>query len=142
MSVDKNDPLIDALRKRIEHLQERVAELEQTVADIAAQTEPEASEYGSMSRPQKVHRIRVALLRDAIQSNQRAAMDYHAVRAVFDNRPSPGHAYNLMAWAADADGYEYIEPGDRNNQLRVDADAVNDEHLFQAANNPHSIEQP
>ena len=117
-------------REENERLRDRVAELEELV-----DPDPGGVAYEQLTRDQKVHRVRVALLEQATAGNT-PVMKYDDVRWLFDGKPSAGHAYDLMELAASADGYVYEEGGHGSGQkrIRVEPDAVNDERIFHAAN--------
>lgn len=114
-----------------DRLRERVAELEELV-----DPDPGSVAYEQLTREQKVHRVRVALLEQAT-AGKAPTMKYDDVRWLFDGKPSAGHAYTLMELAAEADGYihETGGHGDGNIRVRVEPDAVNDERVVHAANN-------
>jgi len=64
----------------------------------------------------------------------KAWFDYNDVKALFGNRPSNGHAYDLMEIAAELDGFEYgTFHGEK--RLRANLEAVNDDAVLHAANN-------
>ena len=119
---------------RMEQLEDRVAELEQLV-----DPDPGTTAYEQLTREQKVHRVRVALLEQAT-AGKSPVMKYDDVRWLFDGKPSAGHAYTLMELAAEADGYAYETGGHGKGQkrIRVEPDAVNDERVIHAANNGDS----
>lgn len=133
-------PLVEALRRkvtdqesRIDQLENRLAELEQTVTP-----DPHMLDYEQLTKEQKVHKLRVHLIREA-ETNQTggAQLKYREVKALFDGHPSPGHCYDLMEAAAHAEGFAYDRAGQNNNgdkRVRVTLDAVNDDSLFHAAN--------
>jgi len=152
MSKDKNDDIPDTvqsqldrinrnavtaietaqeLREENQRLRERLAELEEVV-------DPDpATEYETLSKDQKVRRVRKALLRDALNASGVASMTYSEVRAIFDNNVSPGHAYNLMEQAAHMEGFAYDRAGPQNQgqkRVRVEADSVKDNTLIQSVN--------
>lgn len=120
---------IDDLKAENERLRDRVATLERVVDPDGIETD-----YGGLSREQKAFRLRTALVREALESNGRAAMNYKQVKSLFGNRPSPGHAYDLMDHAADADGFQIDETADAR-RLTVKTESVNDETVIHAANN-------
>ena len=130
--LDSMGRLTTDLAERVEELEERVAELEELV-----DPDPGNVEYGQLTKAQKVHRVRKALLEAATRSNGVASMKYKEVMALFNNKPSPGHAYDLMEAAAELDGYAYDAAGGGrgDKRVRVDAEAVNDDRLFHAVNN-------
>lgn len=121
---------IDELEDENERLRERVAELSKIVAP-----DPERTEYESLTRPQKVHRLRVALVEQAAtQANGKSMMTYRDVQWLFDGQPSAYHAYTIMELAGELDGFSYDT--DQGDQIRILAnlDATKDETLICAAN--------
>jgi len=120
---------VDAAAERIDDLSERVAELEQVV-----DPDPGSQEYEQMTKAQKVHRIRVALLEQA-DNGKIPSMKYKDVLWLFDGHPSAGHVYDLMERAADADGYHYDTNQNDEKRIRVEPDGVNDESIVHAVNN-------
>lgn len=119
---------LDEAEDERDRLRERVAELEELV-----DPDPGATEFGQLSRPQKVHRLRRHVVKQAAKTNGRWAMKYKEVKALFDGLPSDGHCYDLMERAGKLDGFQYgTFHGDK--QLRAKLDAVNDETLIHAAN--------
>lgn len=135
---DETDPLVEALRRKVNTQAERIDDLESRVAELEQLVDPDpgTTAYEQLTRDQKVHRVRVALLEQAIAGTS-AVMKYDDVRWLFDGKPSAGHAYTLMELAAEADGYTYEQGGHGKGQkrIRVEPDAVNDERVIHAANN-------
>ncbi|MFC6765406.1 hypothetical protein [Natrinema soli] len=114
-----------------ERLKERVGKLE---AEL--NPNPDSKPYKELGRDEKVQKLREYLVSMASSRHSgKFAMEYNDVVALFDGQPSPGHAYDLMEIAGNADGFAFKEFDDRTNQLRVNLDDVNDETLFHAANN-------
>lgn len=137
LAGDRADPDDDTMMDaavaavgRVEALEDRVAELEELV-----DPDPGGTAYEQLTRDQKIHRVRVALLEQAA-AGKHPTMSYDDVQWLFDGKPSPGHAYDLMELAAEADGYAYETGGYGNGKkrIRVDPDAVNDERVIHAAN--------
>ena len=138
--TDDIDPLVQALQRKLNNAVDRIDELEDRVAELEQTVDPDPGEvsYEQLTKDQKVFRIRKALGEEASRSNTNAGqMKYKAVMALFNNKPSPGHAYDLMERAAYADGYEYDTSGQGKGEkrIRVKWDAVNDERLIHAVNN-------
>ena len=129
----------DALEDRVAELEDENRQLRERVAELEELVDPDPGnvEYGQLTKAQKVHRVRKALLEAATRSNGVASMKYKEVMALFNNKPSPGHAYDLMEAAAELDGYAYDAAGGGrgDKRVRVDAEAVNDDRLFHAVNN-------
>ncbi|MFC6765989.1 hypothetical protein [Natrinema soli] len=122
---------IDKIAEENERLRERVGKLE---AEL--NPNPDSKPYKELSRDEKVQKLREYLVTMASSRHSgKFAMEYNNVVALFDGQPSPGHAYDLMEIAGNADGFAFKEFDDRTNQLRVNLDDVNDETLFHAANN-------
>jgi len=129
------DTMMDAAEAavaRVESLEERLAEMEELV-----DPDPGGKAYEQLTKDQKVHRVRTALLEQAGNArNGKAKMNYKEVMWLFDGHPSAGHAYDLMERAGSIDGYAYdAAGGDGEKRVRVDTDAVNDDALFHAVNN-------
>lgn len=120
---------VDAAAERMNDLSERVAELEQVV-----DPDPGSQDYQQMTKAQKVHRLRVALLEQA-DDGKIPSMKYKDVLWLFDGHPSAGHCYDLMERAAEADGYYYDTNEGGEKRVRVKPDGVNDESLVHAVNN-------
>lgn len=119
---------IDALQSENEELRKRVIELESQV-----DPDPTGKPYDELSRAEKVRKVRETIFKEAESRNTgKAKMDYRDVMMLFDNRPSPGHAYDLMKIAGEEDGFRYDDSD--NKALLVDSDAVKDEAYFHAAN--------
>lgn len=137
---DDLEPLVDALRRQLKDRTRRIEELEDRVATLEELVDPDPGgvAYEQLTREQKVHRVRVALFEQATDGRT-ASMKYKDVQWLFDGRPSPGHAYDLMELAAEADGFVYDRAGNGNatgdKRIRVEPDAVNDERVIHAANN-------
>jgi len=122
---------ITEIADKNERLRERVGELE---AEL--NPNPDSKPYKELSRDEKVQKLREYLVSMASSKHsEKFAMEYNDVVTLFEGHPSPGHAYDLMEIAGNADGFEFKEFDDRTNQLRVNLDGVNDETLFHAANN-------
>jgi hypothetical protein len=119
---------VDAAAERINDLSERVSELEQVV-----DPDPGSQAYEQMTKAQKVHRLRVALLEQAAEGKI-PSMKYKDVLWLFDGHPSAGHCYDLMERAAEADGYHYDTNNNDEKRIRVEPDAVNDQSLVHAVN--------
>lgn len=130
---------VDDLQDENERLRERVAELEDVLmADL------DAMNYDQLTKRDKVRAIREHLLDEAGSTpNGKASMSYREVRTLFNGHPSPGHAYDLMELAGDAQGFEYERrSGDNKNRLVVNADAVKGETAFHGANKPTTSTAP
>lgn len=119
---------VSELRETVEAQAERIAELEQVVSP-----NPGASDYEDLTRGEKVFRLRKALVIKAAKNGGSAAMDYEAVRSAFDYHPSVGHAYDLMAYAGQADGFTYKDRRG-GKRLIAETDGVNDDTLVHAVN--------
>lgn len=136
--TDDLEPLVDALRRQLKDRTRRVEDLEDRVAELEELVDPDPGgvAYEQLTRDQKVHRVRVALLEQAT-AGKTPVMKYDDVRWLFDGKPSPGHAYDLMELVAEADGYVYEKGGHGKGQkrIRVDPEAVNDDRIVHAANN-------
>lgn len=121
--------------ERFVELADRIERIEQVV-----DTDLDALAYEQMTKRDKVREVRSTMIRQARQGG-RASLTYDAVRSIFGGRPSPGHAYDLMRAAAEAEGFDYQDRADRDNRIVVKLDAVKDEALIRAANN-EPPEQP
>lgn len=135
---------MDALSRGNAYLRERVDELEAEndslrgeLAELGEVVDPDpgSREYASLSKAQKVHRLRRTLVEQAARATtKRAKMEYTDVIYLFDGHPSPGHAYDLMRAASNLEGFQYDTSGERQNRITVDLESVNDESLVHAAN--------
>jgi len=131
---------VESMSRLVPDLHDRVEELEAEVAELKELVDPDPGNvaYQQLTKSQKVHRVRKALLEAATRQGGTASMKYKEVMALFNNKPSPGHAYDLMeAAAVGMEGYTYDAAGQGrgDKRIRVDADAVNDDRLFHAVNN-------
>lgn len=143
--LDEMEARMDALNRSRLYLSERVDDLDAENEQLRARLselsdivdlDPEATDYASLSRDQKVHRIRRVLVEDATRSaTGKAAMTYGEIQALFGKKPSPGHAYDLMDDAGELDGFDYQTPSDREYRIVVDLGDVKDASLVHAANN-------
>lgn len=115
--------------QRINELEERLAQLEQVV-----DTDVGAIRYEQLTKQDKVRKVRIALVNRAGGSGT-ARMTYGEVQSLLNNRPSPGHAYDLMELAGECDGFDYQRPDGPDNRIVVNMDDVNDDALIHAANN-------
>lgn len=126
------------LRERVEELEAENDRLREKLSDLSNVVDPDpgSQDYQSLTKAQKVHRIRRVLVEDAARSrNNRAAMKYGEVQALFGRNPSPGHAYTLMEDAGKLEGFDYQTPEDRDYRIVAKLEGVNDESLVHAANN-------
>lgn len=126
-----------ALKKanRVDELEERVRELEEETAALNLRLSEldEERDYTELSRDDKIGIVREELFRRATEGRGRT-MDYTDVRdAVFDGEPSPAHCYDLMNWAADADGFEFRESDKKNDHLVVDPTKARRSSAFYSA---------
>lgn len=119
---------IQELERENSHLRDRVSELERVIAP-----DPEAESYEDLSREQKVFKLRTALVSKATDNQGRARMKYNDVKWLFNDHPSPGHTYDLMKLAGNADGFDY---NDKTGEKRITVDIgdVNDNAVIRAAN--------
>lgn len=129
------DSIVDALEqihRDLEQIHEELAKMQmETVTDGGDKP------YEQLERDEKVNRIRVRLVEQALDTPRGTAkMEYSDVYWLFDANPSKGHVYDLMRNASTKDGFEYqtFEEGDRNYRLVLDLDELNDESLVHAAN--------
>lgn len=141
----------ETLQDEIWTLEDRLEEQQDTIARLQGQVEPDPASkpYDEKTRDEKVFEVRVAVARRAASNGGRASMDYNNVLSLFGERPSPGHAYQLMrvaaGWEADEKrstvaGYEYEPRVEANDRLRVDLEAVKDDAVIHAVNNPNEGE--
>lgn len=128
---------LDELRDENDRLREKLATLDEIV-----DPNPEARDYASLDRDQKVFILRRHLVEEAARKSGKAALHYRDVKWLFDSQPSAGHCYDLMALAGELDGFAYDTPGGDGGQkrIRVNLDGVNDETLLHAANNADTEE--
>lgn len=136
--TDDTDPLVDALRRKCDAQAKQIDDLEQRLSELERLVEPDPgqTDYETLTKAQKVYRVRKALVETAANTNGRDAMKYKAVIRLFDGHPSPGHAYTLMENSADLDGFAYDTANgkDGEKRIRVKLEDVNDDALVHAAN--------
>lgn len=128
--------LVDALRRKVNAQAGRIEELEGTVERLqrVVDTDMDAKEYDQLTRQDKVREVRDTLVREAMDYGGKARLEYGEVRAIFGNRPSPGHTYNLMELAGEADGFRYDDAEDTPQRVTVELERVNEEAIVRAAN--------
>lgn len=111
---------VNELQSDIEDLRQENQELRQRVTELEA-AQPDASDYESLDRDDKVGLVRQHLLRKARDNNGRAQITYNGVRwEVFDGEPSPAHCYTLLEQAANEPGFTFGTDADDNKALKVD----------------------
>lgn len=123
---------VKELQEENEELKERVAELERVI-----DPDPGSKDYQSMSRAEKVRKLRASLYRKAESKGGKAQITYDEVLALFDHHPSAAHAYQLMERAAYAEGFRYDKMGPNNDgqkRLAVEIQSVKDEENFYTKN--------
>lgn len=136
---------LDALQRARVHFKDRISELEAENEQLREELtelheivnpDPGSTEYESLSKPQKVHRVRKYLVEQAAsQATGKSQLVYREVITLFDGHPSPGHAYDLMEAAGALEGFDYGEDAGGTKRVTVNLDGVNDETLIHAANN-------
>jgi hypothetical protein len=131
---DIDDVLAVAQRAlaRVGDLEDRVAELEAHVVDLQEEQTAHAlrlseldedRQYDTLTRDDKIGIVREWAFERAVDAGGQIALDYDDVRwGCFDGEPGAAHCYDLMQWAAEAEGFERVDPDGANIQLRVDAD--------------------
>lgn len=118
------------LREENQELKDRVAELEDLV-----DPDPGATDYHSLTKEQKVRRIRKTLVENAMATSGTDSMMYKSVMTLFDGHPSAGHCYNLMERAAELEGFQYDQAGGSGQKrVRVNVTDVKDEALLHSVN--------
>jgi hypothetical protein len=96
-----------------------------------------------MTREERVHLLRVAVVRKAQSNGGEALYRYREVASLFDEHPSVGYCYKLMRLAAEYDretgesrkaGFAFGNRGGEKALLAKPA-AVNDDAVFHTVNN-------
>lgn len=134
-TIDAHDRRIGENAKDLAYLKQEVRELRETIDRIerVVDTGSGAATYEAMTRKDKVRKVRAYLVEQA--QSGRAYLTYDNVVAVFDGRPSPGHAYDLMRLAGEAQGFDYQEREDgRPNRIVVEIDEISEDAAFHAVN--------
>jgi len=142
---DDLETRVEVLEQRLDSMYEWVEEVERSNNELTRQVDelhelvnpdPGSIEYDQLTKAQKVRRIRQTLV-DSAGNRGVAQLKYKEIMMLFDGHPSPGHCYDLMERAAEADGFAYDSAGQGNGEkrIRVKTDDVNDDTLFHAANN-------
>jgi chemotaxis regulatin CheY-phosphate phosphatase CheZ len=102
---------VENLATRVENLEAKIEVLENRAPD------PSQKAYEDMDKADKVTVVRQKLKDVAENTNGKAAMTYKDVLAIFDGRPSAGHAYDIMRSVKEVDGYDYGQ--NREGQKRI-----------------------
>lgn len=104
-------PLMEAAKMAVENVETLRSDLETTRAQLEQMKdrvpEPSRKAYDDMDKHDKVTVLRQKLKDQAENTNGTAYVQYKDVVRMFDGHPSPGHAYDLMETAAQAEGYNY-----------------------------------
>lgn len=94
-------------RRRISALEETVEQLQAEIETLTNRVpSAEAKQYDEMDRVDKATVVCSKLRSEADSTGGRAAVKYKDIIRMFDGRPSPGHAYDIMDTAAEQDGFE------------------------------------
>jgi len=144
--IDNMDAFVKALQRKLNTAVDRIDELEREnnelrrqVSELQAELnpDPESKSYDELSKGDKVRRIREKLV-DVAETNHGGceSLKYKEIKMLFGGYPSPGHCYDLMQVAGEAEGFAYDENGDGTKRVRVDIEAVKDESYFHTANKP------
>jgi predicted nuclease with TOPRIM domain len=121
-------PLIEALRRKVNTLEDDLDRLEQENSELRERVEElehraptvEEKEYCDLEKSEKVKILRDKLRETATATNGKASLGYKGVMALWNGRPSVGHAYDIMRTAGMMEQTEY---GDgRNGKKRVTID--------------------
>lgn len=120
-----------ALQKANENsrLEDRIDELETelTAVKLRLSEIDDERDYADLTLDEKVGMVREHAFRRATDGHGKHAMDYNAIIwEVFDGGPGSKHSYKLMRLAAEAEGFDVVEPSDpsESKKLRVDAAAA------------------
>lgn len=127
-----------ALEARVDDLEATNDELRDRVATLEAfiETDVETMAFEEMSKDQKVLRVQRTLARKAARRSGKAKIDYNDVLDVFNGKPSPPHAYDLMRQAGSADGFAFKTPSEGNYHLRCSADRISNPAIVSALKTP------
>jgi hypothetical protein len=132
--VDPKDALQVAQRAlaKANDLEEELEELRSAHQDAVEQLtkhelrlseQDEDRDYDTLDRDTKIGMVREHAFDRAVDSGGRTTIDYNDVKwSVFDGEPGAAHCYNLMEWAAEAEGFRVRDPENGNRHLAVDAD--------------------
>lgn len=129
-ALEKSNKLEDRvgqLEKETEKARTGLAALELRFSEFE-----DSRDYSSLSRKEKVGRVREHLFNKATDTNGKSAIDYNGVMwEVFDGEPGAKHCYTLMELAGEHPGFEYDESKDVK-RVTCDADiaAVHATELF------------
>lgn len=119
---------IGALEEDIEQLQSDRDELRDRVVSVELRVSEfdDDRDYTDLSRDDKIGRVRQFAFERAADGRGRS-VDYSNVQEHFEDgsvTPSRDHCYDLMRWAAHAEGFQFQEPTSANNRLVVDPDVA------------------
>jgi len=121
-------PLMEALRRKVNtleddlrELQDENAELRERVQDLEQRSPTlEDRKYEELDKGDKATILHAKLRETATATNGKASLDYKSVIALFDGRPSPGHAYDIMRVAGTLEQAEYGEGRDGSKRVAID----------------------
>lgn len=124
-------PLVEALRKKVNRLEDVVEGLEEENEELRAKVEvleerapdPSAQEYKAMDKHDKATVVQSKMRETAEATNGTASMQYKDVITVFNGKPSPGHAYDILEVAGQGDGFNYGEAPDGTKRLTYSSTA-------------------
>jgi TolA-binding protein len=119
---------MEALRRKVNTLSDDLRELQAENADLRERVEEleqrsptlEDRDYEQLDKGDKATILHGKLRETATATNGKASLDYKAVIALWDGRPSPGHAYDIMRVAGTMEQTEYGEGRDGSKRVTID----------------------
>jgi TolA-binding protein len=121
-------PLMEALRRKVNALQDDLQRLEddnealrERVEDLEHRSPTlEERNYDELDKGDKATILHGKLRETATATNGKASLDYKSVMALWDGRPSPGHAYDIMRVAGTMEKTDYGEGRDGSKRVTID----------------------
>jgi len=115
-------PVAAEAEERMNDIEQRPTELEARVETVEKRApSPSDQTYARMDKSAKATVVRSKLRDEAEGTTGKASMKYRDVIRVFDGKPSPGHAYDIMDTAAEGDGFDLGTDGDGEKRLTFNA---------------------
>lgn len=131
-----------AKANRLDELEERIRELEEDQAKMNLRLSAVDGDrpYDDLNRHEKIGMVREYCFERATSDRGRTFYYDDIREGCFDGEPYPKTCYDLMKWAAEAEGFEYQEPKNGQYRLVVHPDVTRQKWAFYSVNKARSEE--